>query len=282
MTPLQLENLKKIGNDRVHVGYPLGKMSTFKAGGSVEALCEVDSSAMLKEIVEFLVGESIPYTVIGRGSNILVRDEGLQGVVILLEGEFEKIVKEEGQRYQVIVGAGTSLFDLLLYCRDQGLRGLELLAGIPGKVGGATCMNAGGFGGRIADHISAVQMMDRDGTVRWVGKKELRFNYRSFSRPIGSVLLRILISLTPDSQEAVRQRIVEYLKAKKQRQPLDQPSAGCVFKNPPGDYAGRMIEEAGLKGKTIGGAKISEKHANFIVNTGGATARDVLCLIDLV
>ncbi|HDM10841.1 MAG TPA: UDP-N-acetylmuramate dehydrogenase [Desulfobacteraceae bacterium] len=282
MTPSQLKNLKKIGMNGVHFDYPLGEKSTFRAGGNVEALCEVSSADLLRELVGYLGSEAIPYRVLGRGSNILVKDEGLEGVVILLEGEFERIASSNQANNELVVGAGASLFDLLMYCRDRGLTGLEFLAGIPGKVGGAVCMNAGAFGGQMGDRIVAVEMMDRYGSVSWIDKGELDFGYRHFNRPIDSIVLRTLVSLVTDSAEAVRQRIVGYLKEKKRRQPIDLPSAGSVFRNPPGGYAGRMIEAVGLKGRRIGGAMISEKHANFIVNIGGATAGDIISLIELI
>ena len=281
MRPNLVKDIEDIAKEHVHFDYPLGQMSTFKAGGNVWAFCEIDRIDMLRNLIGFLAAEDIPYMVLGRASNILVKDEGLEAVALYLTGEFEGILKESNSGNELWVGAGVSLFDLLLYCRDMGFGGLEFLAGIPGKVGGAVCRNAGAFGGEIAEHVVAVELMGEDGAIKTIERSQLEFGYRFFKRPSGSVVTKVLLSLDEDSSESIREKIVHYLVEKKQRQPLDLPSAGSVFKNPTGDHAGRLIEAAGLKGKRIGGAMISPKHANFIVNTGQARASDILALIDL-
>jgi len=281
MTSIQIKDLQAIVNKQVHLDYPLGQMSTFKAGGNAMALCEVDKMSMLRNLVGYLSTEKIPYLVLGKASNILVKDSGLESVVLYLTGEFERIWQANNSDNELWVGAGVSLLELLVNCRDMGLSGLEFLAGIPGKVGGAVCTNSGAFGAEISERVLAVELMNSDGTVHVYERGKLDFAYRSFKRPQESIVTRALLRFDQMDAESVRQSIVHYLKEKKKRQPVDMPSAGSVFKNPAGEYAGRLIEAVGLKGKRIGGAMISPKHANFIVNTGNATASDILQLIDL-
>ncbi len=279
MTPLQKKMLQDMGPGRVTLHYPLGEYTTFRAGGPVEALYEAHTLAELIDLITFLAQEKIPYFVIGRGSNMLVPDEGLDAVAISLKGEFLTIEVAEGDAQGLLVGAGASIFDLLDHCRVHGLSGVEFLAGIPGTAGGAVAMNAGAFGREIGEKVAGVELINGKGQKGWLNRERLHFSYRHFERPAGAVITRVLFSLEKESGERIRQRIVEYLKKKKAQQPLELPSAGSVFKNPPGHYAGKLIEEAGLKGKRIGGAMISPKHANFIVNTGQAKAADILALI---
>lgn len=279
MTPLQKKMLQDMGRGRVTFHYPLGNHTTFRAGGPVEALYEVHTPAELIDLVAFLAQEKIPYFVIGRGSNILVPDEGLDAVAISLKGEFLTIETAEGDAQALLVGAGASILDLLNHCQNHGLSGVEFLAGVPGTIGGAVGMNAGAFGGEIGERVRSVEFINGKGERHWLNRERLHFSYRHFERPPGAVITRVLFSLEKESGQWVRQRIVEYLKKKKAQQPLELPSAGSVFKNPPGHYAGKLIEDAGLKGKRIGGAMISPKHANFIVNTGQAKVADILALI---
>ncbi len=281
MRPEQTKEIKHLAKGRVHFDYPLGQKGTFKAGGKVEALCEVDSMDSLRNLVEFSQGQSISCLVLGGASNVLVKDEGLDAVVLFLTGEFENIQRVDEPPAGLWVGAGVSLFDLLLTCRNMGLGGLEFLAGIPGKVGGAVRGNAGAFGGQIGENIVAVEFVTETGDLVVMDREGLEFGYRSLNIPDGAIITRALLAVNEDDSEKVRERIVQYLIEKKDRQPLDLPSLGSVFKNPPGDYAGRMIEAVGLKGTSIGGAMISPKHANFIVNTGRAKAADFLALVKL-
>ena len=220
--------------------------------------------------------------VVGRGSNILVKDNGLEGLVILLGGSLARVEEKETDDISVLAGAGLHLVELLSYCRSSGLGGLEFLSGIPGTVGGAVVMNAGAFGEEIASRVKEIHVVNTRGDLIVKDRSsELEFSYRKLNMEKGSVIVRVLFRLTSEAEGTVAKRISDYLKRKKESQPLEYPSAGSVFKNPPDDYAGRLIEKAGLKGKKIGGAMISEKHANFIVNTGGAKAKDILDLMYL-
>jgi UDP-N-acetylmuramate dehydrogenase len=256
--------------------------TTFRVGGQAEALYEAVDLEVLKRVLAYLDKEHIPYLVVGRGSNILVKDNGLEGLVILLGGSLARVEEKETDDISVLAGAGLHLVELLSYCRSSGLGGLEFLSGIPGTVGGAVAMNAGAFGEEIASRVKEIHVVNTRGDLIIRDRSsELEFSYRKLNMEKGSVIVRVLFRLTSEAEGTVAKRISDYLKRKKESQPLEYPSAGSVFKNPPDDYAGRLIEKAGLKGKKIGGAMISEKHANFIVNTGGAKAKDILDLMYL-
>lgn len=235
----------------------------------------------LGRVIAYLNHEDIPYLLVGKGSNLLVKDNGIDGLVILLKGSLATVDKNIEDGTTILAGAGLPLVDLLIFCRMQGLTGLEWLAGIPGTVGGAIVMNAGAFGNELEANVDELQMITPQG--RWATRRrsQLRFSYRRLEMENRSVIVRVKFNLEKSTEKTVSQNILEYLKRRKMNQPLEYPSAGSVFKNPPHEYAGKLMEKAGLKGKRIGGAMISEKHANFILNIGGATARDILNLISL-
>jgi len=275
----ELEGILKTG---IQFGCPMSRYTTLRVGGPVEALCIVREVKSLKKVVSYLSKEKIPYLVVGRGSNLLVSDDGLKGVALILQEELAN-VKPNGKRDKVVVaGGGLALFELLDYCTGKGLGGLEFLAGIPGTAGGAVAMNAGAWGCDVGGLVQQVQLVTSKGEVKTWGQSRLTFTYRALSIPKGAVIIRVKFELNHENPEIVMGKVSEYLKKRHETQPSRYPSGGSVFKNPPGDYAGRLIERTGLKGKRIGGAVISPKHANFIVNTGGAKAADILALMDLV
>ena len=256
----------------------LGPYTTFRVGGKAEALCAVKDFLHLKELLSFARKENLPYLVLGKGSNILVKDRGLKGIALLLKGVLEEVEEKEGT---IHAGGGLGLTELVRFCHRKGLAGVEFLAGIPGTVGGAVAMNAGAWGKSTGDVVTGVEILTAEGKGMTKSRSELQFSYRKAGLPSGSVVLRALFKVTPDRPEAVGERIRDYLERRKASQPLDYPSAGSVFRNPPQDYAGRLIERVGLKGKRIGGAMISDKHANVIVNVGGARAEDILTLMEM-
>jgi UDP-N-acetylmuramate dehydrogenase len=231
-------------------------------------------------MIVFLQGEKIPYLVVGRGSNLLVKDEGLEGLAILLRGTLAAVAQEGETSRCVEAGAGLGIGELLGFCRRSGLTGLEFLAGIPGTVGGALAMNAGAFGGETGDRVRQVRALDPEGALRVMDRSGLRFSYRKMELERGTVILGGCFELAPDSPAAISRRMASFLKRRKETQPVGMASAGSVFKNPPGDYAGRLMEQVGLKGESVGGAMISRKHANYIVNRGGASAGDILALME--
>jgi UDP-N-acetylmuramate dehydrogenase len=257
----------------------LAPYTTFKIGGKAWAFCDVADLEELKKLVSYLNHEQIPYFVLGNGSNILVNDSGFKGVVIRLKGEFERLSNENTL---IMAGAGVPISRLLSCCVKNGFSGLEFLAGIPGTVGGAVFMNAGAFGGEVSDRVEKVKLVSPSGEVLLKEKQELRFSYRKMHLSNCSIITHVWFRMDVDTREKVRERISFYLKRKMKTQPINHYSAGCIFKNPAGDYAGSLIEKAGLKGKSIGDAMISELHANFIINKGNSTASDVMALIKMV
>ena len=261
----------------VRFNCPVGPYTTFRVGGKAEALCGVKDLLQLKDLLSFVSKESLPFLVVGKGSNLLVRDGGLKGIVLLLEGELEGVEEKDGT---IHAGGGLGLSELVRFSHKKGLAGLEFLAGIPGTVGGAVAMNAGAWGRSTGEAVTAVEIVTGTGERITKSSTELQFGYRKAVLPAGSVVVKAWFKGTPDFPVAIGERIRDYLERRKANQPLEYPSAGSVFKNPPDDYAGRLIENVGLKGKRIGGAMISDKHANVIVNVGGASAQDVLALME--
>lgn len=215
---------------------------------------------------------------IGLGSNVLVRDGGLDGTVICLQGALERIerVGESG----VYAEGGATCSRLARYCAKEGLGGIAFLAGIPGTVGGALAMNAGANRGETWQFVAEVETIDRSGTVRTRRAEEFEVRYRHVAGPAGEWFIGALLELKPAEPAVVRAEIRALLERRSATQPSNQPTCGSVFKNPPGDFAGRLIESSGLKGLAIGGAKVSEKHANFIIAERGARAADIEALID--
>jgi len=255
--------------------------TSLRVGGPVSCLLRPLNLAGLQTAVQVLNKNHHPsFFILGRGTNLLVRDGGSRAAAISLESGFSQIERMDSPG-RVKVGAGMRLNRLLRFCLKEALSGLEFIAGIPGSVGGALRMNAGTHAGEMADVCRAVLLLLSDGGLSRLSGSQLRFSYRSLELPPNSVVLEGEFSLTPSSREHVRDKIRALLTTRKKKQPWRFPSAGSVFKNPPGDFAGRLIEAAGLKGIRVGDAQISTKHANFIVNRGRARASDILALIQL-
>jgi len=266
---------------------PMKQHTTFKIGGMASAMVWPRDLEGVEIAVDLARSMGLTWRVLGEGSNLLVGDGGINEVIVNLGRAFLEIETEgveqldEGAEARVTLGAGVKLIKAVKELQVAGLAGMEWAAGIPGSVGGSVVMNAGSMGVDISGAVEWVRWYRPGEGVEEKGKDELSFSYRRLARPEGAVVLASGLKLNRDDPRAVRERIVKGLKRRRQNQPLSYPSAGSVFKNPPGDYSGRLIEEAGLKGKRIGDAQISEKHANFIVNRGRARSRDVRMLIDL-
>jgi UDP-N-acetylmuramate dehydrogenase len=275
------ERIGAIAGEAVSYDMPMSLYTTFGVGGNTDAVFRAMSLEGLQEMVGYLKGEGIPYLVVGRGSNLLVGDEGFKGVVILLNGGLASMETYTAGEPCVKAGAGIALNTVVNFCTEKGLAGLEFLAGIPGTLGGGVAMNVGAWGKEIKDVITEITILTAEGAVRSISGGDLRFQYRGLDLPEGGIILNVSLSLSLDRPSSVKKRMISYMDDRKKRQPMDTRSAGSVFKNPEGDYAGRLIEAAGLKGRRIGGAMISTKHANFIVNTGGASASDIIALMDL-
>lgn len=256
-------------------GEPLSGHCSLKVGGPARLLAVAEDQEDLETVVAFLEGKSIAWMVLGEGTNTLFVNGGFAGCVVKLGGGFSRISVEGNA--DILAGASAPLQALVARTGDEGLAGLECLAGIPGTVGGAVRMNAGTGSGEIASALTEARVYS-GGTVQWRPKGEMGFAYRRSGIGAGEIVLAARFRLTPSAPDAVRAAIGEQLSRKRKTQPLGVPSAGCWFRNPEGDSAGRLIDRAGLKGARIGGACVSEIHANFFVNTGGATAEDFLTL----
>ncbi len=281
MDKAQEKALSDFAGDRVRFYCSMAPYTTFRAGGEVGALWEVQGIEELLNGVPLLRRAKIPYFVLGRGSNLLIRDGGLEGVAIRLGGSLAHMEEDLRNDLKLKTGAGLPISDLLAVCRQKGYGGLEFLAGIPGTVGGATAMNAGAFGKDMASVIQCIEMVSPGGELILKEIHEFSFDYRKLHLEKGTIVSRVLLGLEKKSPQDVTRRMAGYLKKRKKTQPLEYPSAGSIFKNPPGDHAGRLIESVGLKGARKGDAMISTKHANWIVNTGEAKVEDILALIEL-
>ncbi len=255
---------------------PMSKHTTWRVGGPAKHYFQPEDLADLSDFLRSLPADE-PLLWVGLGSNLLVREGGFPGTVIALQGRLDAIEPLEGARLRVGAGAPCAL--VARRAARSGLCGAAFLAGIPGTMGGALAMNAGAFGGETWERVVLVQTVDRQGVLRWRLPHEYRVGYRQVEGPPDEWFVGCELQLERGDIEEERRRIQQLLERRNQSQPVGEPSAGSTFRNPPGDHAARLIEAAGLKGMVRGGAQISSKHANFIVNRGGATADDIEALI---
>ncbi len=280
---IELRLQEILGADHVFPEEPMAKHITFRVGGPAEWFVLVDTAEQLQQIIALSKEEEVPYYIIGNGSDLLVSDSGVRGVVIRLAGEFEEITAREivnEGRCNICAGAGVMLASLALRAGKKGFTGLEFANGIPGTVGGAVLMNAGAYGGEIKDTIVAADVMTKDGEIRRLEKEELQLSYRhSAMMESGDIVLKAYFVLTVRPKLQIFAVMESYRKARQEKQPLEYPSAGSTFKRPEGYFAGKLIQDAGLSGCRIGGAMVSTKHAGFVINAGGATAKEVYELI---
>ncbi len=277
----------------VSANEPLSKHTWFGLGGAARWYARPKSVDELAEVVRRARRERLPLKVLGFGANLLVSDDGVDGVVVRLDAPaFRKVrwsIDDDATRSRlhvddevlVAAGAGADVNKLVIDAARRGCGGLECMGGIPGTLGGIIRMNAGGRFGQIADVVRDVTVVDGEGAVRTLSRDEVGFSYRR-TRLGDAIVGGATLALRPDDPDRVRDRLLEVWRYKKRSQPLAEYSAGCVFKNPPGGSAGQLIDQAGLKGAAVGGAHVSEQHANFIVAKEGATARDVMTLIGLI
>ena len=288
MSEQQRRALSEYWQGPVNWDAAMAEYCTFRAGGKADALVTVGTLQELSELVQVLNRNEIPWRVIGRGSNILVSDRGFGGVLILLAGEFSQVeqsggVDDESGMAEVKAGAGCSVSKLVSWCTQNSLAGLEFMAGIPGTVGGAVFMNAGAWGKEIGTCLKSVTYVDRTGSCHELAAEEITFSYRKME-PRNTILNdAIIVGVTLLVSSGRQREIVEEcrrnLARRNETQPTGMASAGSFFKNPEGDSAGRLIDAAGLKGLRRGEAMVSPKHANFIVNTGHASADDIIELM---
>ncbi len=259
---------------------PLKNHTSFRIGGNCRAFLEISSTEALRKLVLFCQKKGYPYTVLGNGSNILAMDSGYDGVVLHLGSSFSEITQEGTiLRCQ----AGATLARIGRYALDQSLTGMECLAGIPGTVGGGLYMNAGAYGGEMADVVLSATFLRPDGTIETVSKAEMQLGYRdSVFRHREGIIVEVTLQLHPGSYGEIKTEMDGLLAKRKAKQPLELPSAGSTFQRPVGSYASLLIDQCGLKGASVGDAQVSTKHAGFVVNTGKATCHDVLELCAFV
>lgn len=261
----------------------LSKHTSLKIGGPVSMLVFPEDPMSLKNILTAAQEEAVPVFFIGAGTNLLVKDGGLDGIAVSLDAFNQVCVAEDtDENVTLFAGAGVSLGKLINFTKEKGYSGIEALAGIPGSLGGAVYMNAGSFGVEIKDVIVSIAIMNRYGKIAILKIENLRFSYRNSNLPAGLAILSANIKLKKGTPEEVDAKVNECLRKKRETQPLGAPSAGCVFKNLEGQSAGRLIELAGCKGMRAGDAEVSGLHANYLINRGSATSKDFIALMDMV
>lgn len=258
---------------------PMKPYTSFKIGGCAELLVIANDLNGLCAVLKACKEQDAPLFILGRGSDLVVSDEGIKGVVLKLEGDFKSISLVDDDT--IFCGSGVSLARLCSFACENSLSGLEFAWGIPGSVGGAAFMNAGAYGGEMKDVLYCCHHVTQDGNPGSFQKDELKLSYRhSIYSENGYIITGVVVKLHRDSETEIRARMDDFMNRRKEKQPLDYPSAGSVFKRPEGYFAGTLIEQAGLKGFKIGGAQVSEKHAGFIINSKDAASKDVKSLVE--
>jgi UDP-N-acetylmuramate dehydrogenase len=282
-----MERLEKLLRERcpemeLRVNEPMSRHTTFRIGGPAALMALPGNTAQVRAVLNITQELGIEPFFLGNGSNLLVADGGYPGFVVKLAGEFEEIftkVLEDGT-LALVAGGAALLSRMSSRALEEGFTGLEFAGGIPGSLGGAVTMNAGAYGGEMAQVMEFVNVLTNDGTIQTFSKEECQFGYRkSIFSGSDYLILEAIFSLEPGDPEVIRARMEELVAKRREKQPLEYPSAGSMFKRPPGHFAAALIDQCGLKGLTVGGAQVSEKHAGFVVNRGGATCADVLELV---
>ncbi len=260
---------------------PMAAHTSFRIGGPAYAFVICNTEDELASVLAAVCDEQAEHMIVGNGSNFLVADEGYPGIMITMGGEFDSICQHEDDRTVVTVGAARLLSSTSAFLTERGLAGFEFASGIPGSIGGAVFMNAGAYGGEMKDVVRSVRLMKPDGSeIIELGNAEMDFRYRhSMVEDSGLIVLSAELGLKKDDPAEIAARVRELQVKRNSKQPVNYPSAGSTFKRPAVGYAAALIEEAGLKGFRVGGAEVSEKHSGFVINTGGATAADVLAVM---
>ena len=279
------QEIKKIfcdllGEDRVFTDEPMKQHTTFKIGGPADYFLVPESGEEAGEIIKICKQTDIPYFILGNGSNLLVGDGGYRGAVIQIYRNMSAVTTEGTI---ITAQAGALLSSVAAAAKNASLTGFEFAGGIPGTVGGAAVMNAGAYGGEMKDVLVEVTAMDADGNIFTIPAEKLELGYRtSIIKKAGYIVLEAKIRLKEGDQEAIRERMKELTIQRTTKQPLEFPSAGSTFKRPEGYFAGKLVMDSGLRGYQVGGARVSEKHCGFVINAGGATAKDVRTLMENV
>ena len=294
---VELENI--LGKENVKYNEPMSKHTSFRVGGNADIFATVDSEEKLTKVVEIAKNTSMPITIVGNGTNLLVKDGGIRGLVIKYIANDYSIIdteeikdksnlrefEENNNKCKIVkVSSGMTNARLAKILLDNSLTGFEFLAGVPGTIGGALVMNAGAYGGEIKDIVLKTKYIDLDtGEIKKIENNEHKFEYRkSIFQTLNCVILETTLKLQIGNKEQIEEKMQEYSKKRRESQPLDMPSAGSTFKRGENFITAKLIDESGLKGYSIGGAEVSTKHAGFIVNKGNATAKDIIDLINYV
>ena len=274
------ELLNILDEENIKVDEPMKKHISFKVGGPADFLVKPKTEEELRNVVEFAKKENVPFIVIGNGSNLLVKDGGIRGIVIELSDNFNNyeidgnIIKAQSGALLAIIGRNAM---------KNSLTGFEFAAGIPGTLGGALAMNAGAYGGEMKQVVKTVRLMDRDGNIFELSNEEMKFEYRrSLLTTKDYIVLSAVIELQPGNIEEIKEIMADYSNRRSTKQPLNFPSAGSTFKRPEGHFAAKLIDDCGLRGLNLRGAQVSDKHCGFVINSGGATAKDILDLMFIV
>lgn len=277
------EKIRDIVPDDVLFDEPTKRYTSIGVGGIADALIFPRNREELRRLVSFLREQGLPYISVGNWTNLIVRDGGYRGIIVSLKKlDKVKVVEKDANNICIFAEAGVCLSKIVSLCLEESLTGMEFCAGIPGSVGGAVTMNAGAFGNEMKNVVDTLTIMSGKGEICIKGRNQLTFEYRKLHLEEGDIILDASLALKRGIKDKIEERIYDILEQRKKKHPLEYPSAGSIFKNPPDDQAGRIIDRLGLKGTRIGGAQISEKHANFIINTGNAKASDILDLIEII
>lgn len=272
-------NLEKIiSKEKIHTNVPMKNYTSFKIGGNAEVLINIETIEELQEIIKIAKQEKIKLFVLGNGSNLLVSDEGIKGIVLKIEIKKFEIDEEKGI---ITIGAGNKLGEIAQKLLQKEISGFEFAAGIPGTMGGAIRMNAGAHGSEMKDIVKTITYIDMEGKINKITNNQAEFEYRNsiFSRN-NYIITEAEIELNKGTKEEIQEKMLEYANFRKEKQPIEYPSAGSTFKRGKDFITAKLIDDCGLKGYQIGGAQVSEKHAGFIINKGNATAKDVKELIN--
>tara|TARA_B100000676_G_scaffold231033_1_gene229680 strand:- start:1146 stop:2105 length:960 start_codon:yes stop_codon:yes gene_type:complete len=282
---LQRTNLKS----RLREKASLKRFNTWRIGGCADCLIDVVSLLDLSYLINFINKHNIPWFILGKGSNLLIPDKSWTGIILHLSGDFKKWnsnkkLNSNSNKIEVFAGAALTDVTFVNRCFNHGLGGMEFLIGIPGTIGGAVSMNAGAHGAETSEFVKEVEWMDLNGNIHTSKIEKLKFKYRfsELNCNFGKIITSTIFYLEHNDPKIIKDKINKYQSFRMEKQPYNKPSCGSVFKNPPGEYAAKLIEESGLKGKIIGHAQVSPVHANFIVNRGEASSQDILNLIDLI
>ena len=273
-----LETLQEcVPAENIHLNEPMALHTTFRVGGPADCLIEMENAEQLSKILSYLQRVEYPFTVVGNGSNLLVSDKGYQGIVLLIGRKMSGISVEGNV---IRAGAGATMAQIAQTAYKNGLSGLEFASGIPGTIGGGVVMNAGAYGGELAQVVTEVSVLDESGESLCLDNETMEFGYRkSILRKRPFIVTEVLLRAEAGDPAQIKEKMDELAAKRREKQPLEFPSAGSTFKRPEGYFAGELIMKAGMRGFQVGGARVSDKHCGFVVNVGNATAADVMDVI---